>query len=145
MFVKQISVFLENIPGALRELTALLSAGGIDIRELSVADTQSFGIIRMLVKSDEIDRAMDMLKGAGHMARINHVICAEIDDAPGGLCGLLTIIEENRLSVEYMYSCRRTAEGRALMVLRLSEQDRGARLLRAHGVCIHTQEEMDAI
>lgn len=145
MFIKQISVFLENVPGALRELTALLSKGGIDIRELSVADTQSFGIVRLIVKADAIDRAMELLKAAGYMARINHVICAEIDDAPGGLCGLLSVIEENHLSVEYMYSCRRTAEGRALMVLRLSEQDRGAQALRARGVRIHTQEEMDAI
>lgn len=145
MFIKQISVFLENIPGTLREMTAVLSSGGIDIRELSIADTQSFGIVRLIVRADSIDRAMDLLKGAGYMARINHVICAEIPDAPGGLCSLLTIIGENGLSVEYMYSCRRTAEGNALMVLRLSEQDRGCACLRARGVRVYSQEEVDKL
>ena len=145
MFIKQISVFLENIPGALRELTALLSAAGVDIREISVADTQSFGIVRMIVDSESIDGAMACLKQAGYMARVNHVICAEIDDAPGGLCALLTTIENNKLSVEYMYHCRRTPDGHALMVLRLSEQDRGCAVLQSCGVRVYNQEEVDKL
>lgn len=143
MFIKQISVFLENRPGTLRELTALLGSGDIDIRELSVADTQSFGIVRLIIREADIDRTMALLKEAGYMCRINHVICAEIDDCPGGLSKLLAVIEEGKLSVEYMYSCRRTPEGRALMVLRLSEQDRGCKVLTASGVRVHSQEEVD--
>ena len=93
MFVKQISVFLENKPGALRELTAVLGSGNIDIREISVADTQSFGIVRMIMRSSDIDLAMNLLRGAGYTARVNDVICAEIVDKPNGLCNLLAIIE----------------------------------------------------
>ena len=145
MLIQQISVFLENTPGALRDLTRVLGMGGIDLMALSIADTQNFGIVRLIVRSDSIDRAMELLKGAGYMARINHVICAEIPDAPGGLCGLLSIIEENGLSVEYMYSCRRTPAGDALMVLRLSEQDRGCTCLRARGVRVYNQEEVDKL
>ena len=145
MFIKQISVFLENKPGAMRELTAVLGSGGIDIREISIADTQAFGIVRIILRSEVIDQAMALLRGAGYTARINHVICAEIPDAPGGLCSLLTIIGENGLSVEYMYSCRRTAEGNALMVLRLSEQDRGCACLCTRGVRVYNQEEVDRL
>lgn len=145
MFIKQISVFLENRPGTLREMTALLGSGNIDIREISVADTQQFGIVRLIVRSDVIDRAMALLKGAGYTASINNVICAEIDDKPSGLANLLTIIENEKLSVEYMYSFRRTADDHALMVLRLSEKERGLAVLKAYGVRLHSQEEIDQI
>ena len=145
MFVKQISVFLENRPGTLRELTAVLGSGNVDIRELSIADTQHFGIIRLIVKAEAMDKAMDLLKGAGYTARINNVICAEIDDKPSGLSNLLTIIENEKLSVEYMYSFRRTSDQRVLMILRLSEKERGLAVLNAYGVRLYSQEEVDKL
>lgn len=145
MFVSQISVFLENRPGALRELTAHLGSANIDIRELSIADTQAFGIIRFIVRGDEAERTKQLLRDAGYTAKLNHVICAQVDDRPNGLCNLLTIIEREKLSVEYMYSCRRTPDGHALMVLRLSEQERGYNVLNAYGVRMLTQEEFDNI
>lgn len=145
MFIKQISVFLENRPGTLREMTALLGSGNIDIHEISVADTQHFGIVRLIIKSDLVDTAMALLKGAGYTASINHVICAEIDDKPAGLANLLTIIENEKLSVEYMYSFRRTADNHALMVLRLSEKERGLAVLNAYGVRLIDQAEADRL
>lgn len=145
MFIKQISVFLENRPGTLRELTALLGSGKVDIREISVADTQHFGIVRLIVKSDVLDSAMALLKGAGYTAKVNNVFCAEIDDKPNGLANLLTIIENEKLSVEYIYSFRRNSDGRALMVLRLSEKERGLAVLNAYGVRLYSQEEVDQI
>lgn len=143
MFIKQISVFLENRPGTLRELTALLGSGNIDIREISVADTQHFGIVRLIIQSDALDKAMSLLKGAGYTARINNVICAEVDDKPSGLANLLTIIENENLSVEYMYSFRRTSATKCLLVLRLSEKERGLAVLNAYGVHIRNQAEVD--
>ena len=145
MFIKQISVFLENKPGAMRELTAVLGSGGIDIREISIADTQAFGIVRIILRSEVIDQAMALLKGAGYTARINHVICAEIVDRPNGLCELLTVIEKENLSVEDIYSFRRTPERGATMILRLSEQERACKVLKAYGVRVLTQEEADAL
>lgn len=143
MFIKQISVFLENRPGTLREMTSTLGEAGIDIRELSVADTQNFGIVRMIMRSDVIDSTVALLKKNGYTARINHVICAEISDAPGGLTKLLGVIEDAGLSVEYMYDFRRNAQGNALMVLRLSENDRACRVLMDAGVVVYSQEEVD--
>ena len=143
MFIKQISVFLENRPGTLRELTERLGSNGIDIRELSVADTQNFGIVRMIMRSDVIESAMSLLKEEGYTARMNHVICAEIPDVPGGLGKLLGVIEDAGISVEYMYSFRRNAAGNVLLVLRLSEQEEGCKLLQDAGVIVHTQEEAD--
>ena len=143
MFIKQISVFLENHLGALRELTSLLASAHIDIRELSIADTQNFGIIRMILRSEQMEEAMALLKQSGYTARINHVICAEIEDKAGGLCRLLTVLEENGQSVEYMYSFRRNSVGNVLMVMRLSDQEKGCKLLQESGFIVHTQEEAD--
>lgn len=143
MFIKQISVFLENRPGTLRELTEKLGGAGIDIRELSVADTQNFGIVRMILRADVIDEAMLLLRSEGYTARINHVICAEIPDRAGGLARLLNVIEGAGISVEYMYSFRRSAGGNVLLVLRLSDQEKGCRLLESEGVKLYSQAEAD--
>ena len=145
MFISQISVFLENRRGTMRELTALLGSYNIDIRELSIADTQAFGIVRLLVRGEDTERAQALLRTAGYTAKLNHVICAQVDDKPNGLCSLLTIIERENLSVEYMYSFRTTQDGHALMILRLSEQDRGCEVLKAYGVRVLSQEEFDQI
>lgn len=145
MFVKQISVFLENYRGALRELIALLGSANINIRALSVADTQAFGVVRIIVHSHDIDKALGLLKGAGYTARTNNVICAEVDDKPNGLCNLLSVIEKENISIEYMYSFFCTLEGRALMVLRLLEKERGLKVLEQYGVKLHNQADIDRV
>ena len=146
MFVKQISVFLENTPGALREMTELLGKGGIDLLALSLADTQSFGIVRLIVHSNQIDTAIDMLKKGGYIAKVNHVICAAVPDRPLGLCELLTIIDQAGLSVEYMYSFLRKADkGNAHMILRLNDGQRAAKVFDMKGVAMVSQDEVDAL
>ena len=112
MFIKQISIFLENTPGTLRELTELLGNGGIDLLAISVADTQNFGIVRVITHSDQIDPALALLRNNGYTAKVNNVVCAEVADRPLGLCELLRIVEQAGLSVEYMYSFLRVAGDR---------------------------------
>ena len=146
MFIKQISVFLENTPGTLRELTELLGKGGIDLLALSLADTQNFGIVRMIVHSDQIDPAMAMLREAGYVARVNHVICAAVPDRPLGLCSLLSVIEQAGLSVEYMYSFSRAVSSeKAHMILRLNDGARAAKIFEMKGVEMVGQEDVDKI
>ena len=146
MFIKQISVFLENRPGALRELTELLGKGGIDLLALSIADTQSFGIVRLIVHSGQIDEAMRLLKEGGYIARINHVICASVPDRPMGLSELLGIIEDASLSVEYMYSfLRASANGTANMILRLNDGPKAAQVFALKDVVMLSQDDVDAL
>lgn len=76
MFIKQISVFLENTKGTLYELTKLLGDAKIDLLALSIADTENFGIVRCIVRDAEIDPALEKLRGAGYTAKVNDVICA---------------------------------------------------------------------
>ena len=146
MFIEQISVFLENHPGALREMTQLLGNAGIDLLALSVADTQNFGIIRLIIASGDTDKALKLLRDAGYIAKINHVICAEVPDRPLGLCELLSLVEKAELSVEYMYSFLRASKsGEAHMILRLSNGEKAARLFQMHDVKMMSQEEVDAL
>ena len=145
MFVKQISVFLENKPGTLRELTELLGKAGVDLMALSVADTQNFGIVRLIACSEIIDPAMTLLRSSGYTARVNHVICCEVPDRPLGLNEVLTVVEEAGLSVEYMYSFLRTAGDNAHMILRLSDNQKGAQVFQLRGVQMLSQEEVDAL
>ena len=144
MFVKQISVFLENAPGTLRELTRLLGENGIDLMALSIADTQNFGIVRMIVADAQIDSALKVLRGNGFMAKVNNVICAVVDDRPLGLNELLVKINELNVSVEYLYSFLRSTGENALMIFRLSEQDETVKKL-AKLVKLVPQEEIDKL
>lgn len=144
MFIKQISVFLENTPGSLREMTELLGKGGVDLLALSLADTQNFGIVRLIVHSEQIDPAVALLKQNGYIARVNHVICAAVPDRPLGLCELLSIIEQAGLSVEYMYSfLRKAGDGKAHMILRLNDGARAAQVFGMKDVTMLSQEEVD--
>ena len=145
MFIKQISVFLENAPGTLRELTHVLGEGGIDLMALSIADTKSFGIVRVIVSDDQIDPALALLRSAGFMAKVNNVICSVVEDRPLGLNELLEKINEIGVSVEYMYSFLRSTGENALIIVRLSEQDEAVHKLAAAGVKIISQEEIDKL
>jgi len=146
MFIKQISVFLENNPGALREMTELLGKGGIDLLALSIADTQNFGIVRLIIHSGQIDAAIDMLKKGGYIAKVNHVICAAVPDRPLGLCELLAIIEQAGLSVEYMYSFLRPSKtGDAHMILRLNDGQKAANVFAMKNVTMLDQAEVDEL
>ena len=146
MFIKQLSVFLENNPGTLKAMTELLGKGGIDLLALSLADTQSFGIVRLIIHSAQMEPAMKLLKENGYIARVNHVICASVPDRPLGLSALLGVIDTAGLSVEYMYSFFRSNEkGRALMILRLNDGARAAEVFAANDVLMLSQDEVDRL
>ena len=144
MFIRQISIFLENSVGTLRELTELLGKGGVDLLGLSIADTQNFGIVRIIIQSSQIDPAMALLKQNGYIAKVNHVICAAVPDRPLGLCELLTIIEQAGLSVEYMYSfLRKSEDGSAHLILRLNDGQKAAKVFGMKNVTMLSQEDVD--
>ena len=143
MFIKQISVYLENTPGTLRELTQILGVNGIDLMALSIADTQNFGIVRIIVPDAQIDPALHAVRSAGYVAKVNNVICAIVEDRPLGLYDLLVAINEIGVSVEYLYSFLRATGDKALIILRLSEQDNAVKKLMDAGVKIMSQDEID--
>ena len=90
MSIKQISVFVENKPGALSAMTQVLAEQGVDMRALSLAETKDFGIVRIIV--DKVYEATTALKDAGYVHSVTPVVGAAIPDAPGGLDQVLRVL-----------------------------------------------------
>ena len=102
MLIKQLSLFIENKPGSLYPICKVLQKNNINIRTLSLADTEQFGILRLLVK--EWEKARDVLTEAGFIVKVTDVIALPVEDHPGGLAELLKIVDKYNISVEYMYA-----------------------------------------
>lgn len=120
MNIKQISVFLENRTGQLSEITQLLADNQVDIRAISIAETSSYGLARMIV--DDTQKASDILLRHGDMLSVTPVWAVEVPDEPGGLARLLKLLASEGIDVEYMYSLFTHRAGKAYMVLRITNE-----------------------
>ena len=143
MTVKQISVFLENKPGRLYELTKVLRENQIDMRALSIAETPDFGILRLIV--DDSYKSACVLKDAGYICSITPVLAAEVADEAGGLEKILNILGENDINLEYTYAFITRKKGTAYMVFRVQDNDKAIEVLsknQVHLVCQHAFSEL---
>ena len=140
MAIKQLSVFLENRHGTLIEVTDLLAKEGIDIRAMSLADTQDFGILRLIVNDPE--KAKASLAGIGFAATINEVTAVAIDDNPGALSNVIRVMSENDINIEYMYAFLSTHKGNAYVVLRVADNTTTAEVLEKNGVVLVTEDDI---
>jgi hypothetical protein len=138
MKIKQISVFLENRKGRLYDVCSLLGQKNVNIRALNVAETESFGILRIVVNKPEI--AVDALKEANIIARITDVIAIEVDDQPGGLANILKVLAEEDLNIEYMYGFIEKSSDKALMVFRFDDADKAITILKKSKIRIVSEQ-----
>ncbi len=143
MSVKQISVFLENKPGTLNELTKALAEGDIDMRALSLAETKDFGIARIIV--DDAYEAANVLKEASFIASLTPVLAYEIPDEKGGLNKLLTAFTECGVNIEYMYAFLGAQTGSAYMIFRVTDTKAAEVALKTKGFYSLDQEEISRI
>ena len=132
MKIHQLSLFLENKPGRLMEPCRLLAGAGINIRTLSLADTQQFGILRMIVS--DWQKATALLKEAGYVVNVTEVLAVEVPDRPGGLAGILEIFEDSGINIEYMYAFTFGRQGKAVLIFRFDKPDEAIARLQAAGV-----------
>lgn len=140
MTVKQISVFLENKPGQLVELTDVLSEHHIDMRALSIADTKDFGILRLIV--DDPDKTAEVLRQAECVFSVAPVLAVEIADEPGSLSKILHILSDNGINLEYTYAFITRKQQRAYLILRVEDNEATAEVLSRHGVKLAAQEDL---
>ena len=141
MDVKQISVFLENKPGTLNEMTSVLSKHNVDLRALSLAEAADFGIARFIV-GNVLD-TVTILKEEGYVSSLTPVVIAEIPDEPGALNKLLQIFTDNNINVEYMYAFLGGAKvDHAYMVFRVHDEVAAGRALAAQDIRLVEQEEI---
>jgi hypothetical protein len=127
MKVEQISVFLENKPGALAEVTRILGETGVNIRALSLADTKDFGILRLIVNDHE--KAKEVLGQKGFTVRKTEVVAVEVPDRPGGLADIMKILAEASINVEYLYAFVQQSGENAIIIFRFDETDRAIAVL----------------
>jgi hypothetical protein len=131
MKIHQISLFLENQPGQLIEPCRVLSRAGIDIRTLTLADTQLFGILRLIVSDWEA--GAKVLREAGYVINLTEVVAVEVPDRPGGLDELLELLQGSRINIEYMYAFT-FGRDKAVLIFRFDEPDRAIELLKDSGI-----------
>ena len=143
MKVDQLAVFLENKSGRLAAITNVLSDSGINIRALSVADTADFGILRLIV--DDTDKAIRALKDEGFTVGMADVVAVEVEDKPGGLARVLSILHEAGINVEYMYAFVEKSSENAVLIFRFDDPDMAVNILQSGGIKILTSEEVKSI
>ena len=141
MNIHQISVFLENRTGQLAEITRLLADNGIDLRAISIAETADYGLARMIV--DDSHKASSILLEHGDVLSMTPVWAVEVPDRPGGLAEVLAVLAEAHVDVEYMYSLFAHREGKAYMVMRISDEPRFLATLGDRKIKIMTKSELD--
>ena len=141
MTVNQISVFLENKPGTLTAMTGLLAENHIDMRALSLAETNDFGIVRLIV--DDVYKATTVLKDGGFIHQLTPVLAVMIPDEPGGLHKVLEVLTQAQVNVEYMYACLGGGDvDHAYMIFRVQDPKAAGAALAAKGIRLVNQESI---
>ncbi|GHT89426.1 amino acid-binding protein [Spirochaetia bacterium] len=134
MQIKQISVFLENSAGRLGEVTKVLAAAAINIRAISIADTADFGILRLIV--DKNDAAILALNETGFTTRLTDVVAVEIGDTPGSLAAVMELFQSAKVNIEYLYASLEGKEGKAVVIFKLADYERGLKIVRDKGLSV---------
>lgn len=140
MFIKQLSIFVENKFGRLEAIIDCLSKNNINLRALSLADTADYGVLRVIV--DDADKAKAALSEIGVISKLTDVVAVYLDDRSGGLASVLSVLKEEEVSVEYMYAFLGRKEGKALMVLKADDEQKAEKVLADNNIPMASQEDI---
>ena len=141
MSINQISVFLENKPGALFAMTSVLAEHKIDMRAFSLAETSDFGIARIIV--NDVYKTTTVLKDAGYIHSITPVLGVAISNVPGGLNKVLRVLTDAMVNVEYMYAFLDSKrDDAAYMIFRVADNDKAAAALTSQGIGLMEADEL---
>lgn len=143
MAIKQLSIFVENREGTLVTVTDAIAKGGVDIRAMSVADTNDFGIFRLIVT--DIDKAKQSLDDAGAFVSITEVVAVALEDKPGALAKVVKILADNNINIEYMYAFITVSKQFAYVVLRVADNDETEKILTENGIQLVTEADMEKL
>ena len=140
MSLKQLTVFVENKQGALVDITATLAQNNVNIRALSIADTEEFGILRLIVNDNET--AMTKLSGEGYLIKTTDVVGVKIGDAPGKLSTALSVLDDEGINLEYLYAFMSRTEKHAYVVLRVADNGAAEAALQTAGFHLITDADV---
>jgi hypothetical protein len=140
MKLKQLSLFLENRPGALSRPMRLLAKAGVNILTLSIADANQFGILRLILRNWE--KAKKLLEKNGFVVKVTDMVAVEVPDQPGGLAKILDVVEKAGLNVEFMYAFTEKRENKGILVFRFDDPDRAIKILQQRKVNVVASVEL---
>jgi hypothetical protein len=140
MKIQQLSLFLENKPGHLSAICQTLARANINIVTLSLADTQQFGILRLIIQDWE--RAKEVREAKGFVVNVTEVVATEVNDKPGGLSEVLKILEQASTNIEYMYAFTFRRNNRAVLIFRFDNPDVAIKQLQSKGVNVLDRVEL---
>ena len=140
MSLKQLTVFVENKQGALVAITDTLAKHNVNIRALSIADTEDFGILRLIVNDNET--ALKTLTEEGYLLKTTDVVGVKIGDEPGKLSKALGVLDKAKINMEYLYAFMSRTEKHAYVVLRVADNAAAESALEAEGFHIVTDADV---
>ena len=143
MAIKQLTVFVENKQGSVVSITDTLSKKNINLRALSIAETQDFGILRLIVNDEAT--AEKILKEEGYLIKITDVVGVKIGDEPGKLSEALKVLDDNKINMEYLYAFMARTEKHAYVVLRVADNAAAEAALEADGFHLITDADVNKL
>ena len=139
MAITQLSVFLMNQPGALVDAVREISGSGANIRAMSIAEANDFGILRLIVTDTD---AVSKLLGEKYLISRTEVVAARMDDRSGALYPILTALNEANINIEYMYAFTGSGPEEAYVVIRVNDVKTAEELLNANGIRTLSDESL---
>jgi hypothetical protein len=143
MAIKQLTVFVQNQKGAVVSVTDILSKNNVNLRALSIAETQDFGILRLIVNDEAT--AERVLKENGYLIKVIDVLGVKIGDEPGKLTAALGVLDKADINVEYLYAFMARTERHAYVVLRVEENAEAENILVNAGFHLITDADIDKL
>ena len=143
MAIKQLSIFVENREGTLVTVTDAIAKAGVDIRAMSVADTNDFGIFRLIVT--DIAKAKKALDEANAFVSVTEVVGVALEDKPGALAKVVKILADQNINIEYMYAFITVSKQFAYVVLRVENNKETEKILSENGIRLVTEKDMEEL
>ena len=140
MAIRQLTIFVQNRQGAIVSITEALAVNQVNIRALSIAETEDFGILRLIVNDEET--AQKTLSDAGYLIKVTEVVGVKIGDAPGKLTGALEVLDKAGINLEYLYAFMARTEKHAYVVLRVEDNAVAEAALEAAGYHLITDADI---
>ena len=143
MAIKQLTVFLPNRKGTVVSVTDILAKNNVNLRALSIAETEEFGILRLIV--NDVAAAKQVLEDEGYLIKVTDVVGVKIGDAPGKLTAALKVLDENKINMEYLYAFMARTEKHAYVVIRVEDNAATEAALVNAGLHIITEADVNKL
>ena len=140
MAIKQLTVFVQNRKGTLVSVTDTLAENNVNLRALSIAETEDLGLLRLIVNDEKI--AEKVLEEKGYLIKTIDVVGVKIGDEPGKLTAALRVLDEADINVEYLYAFMTRTEKHAYVVLRVEDNAKAEKILEDAGFHIITEADV---